>query len=147
MYFFDSESNVDKLRKVLKSWLGTPYAANCNVKGEGVDCGRFIGCVLVECGAITKIPFPFLRRDMIDKTNDILVNKLKRVGSLVEGIKNGDVILFQLTSFYHLGIVCDSNLYHVHRGSSVNHSSLGTSPWIKRRKGIYRIWEIQQEGN
>jgi len=145
MYFFDSKENVEKLRRVLKEWIGTPYAANCNVKGEGIDCGRFIGCVLSESGAIPKMSFPFCRRDLVEKANDLIKNKIKRIGDLVKDTRNGDIVLFQLTSFYHLGIFCDGNIYHVHRGSSVVGSPLGTSPWLKRQKETYRIWATQQQ--
>lgn len=139
-YYFDSEENVDKLRLSLKSWLRTPYAANCHVKGEGVDCGRFVGCVLSECGALDFVSFPFCRRDLVDKINNTILNKLKTIGDLVSDIRDGDVLLFQLGEGLHLGIHCDGNIYHVHKGISVMKCLMGASPWTKRQKGIYRVY-------
>lgn len=39
--------------KEARSWIGsTPYHRRGIIKGVGVDCGSYLGCVLVRCGLI-----------------------------------------------------------------------------------------------
>jgi cell wall-associated NlpC family hydrolase len=42
-----------RLVAIARSWIGTPYVKGARIKGAGVDCGTFLGEVLIEAGLAT----------------------------------------------------------------------------------------------
>ncbi len=142
MYFFSDKRRINTLRNVLTSWVGTPYSANCRMKGKGVDCAGFVSSVMVECNAIVDFKHPFCRTDLVDKMNSLLMGKLENVCDFVEGnLKNGDIPIFEIRHRYHLGVYCDGFLFHVHKGINVRSIQLEGSFWDKKIKQIGRLWE------
>lgn len=54
-----------RLSEILESWRGTPYSAVDSLKRVGINCVRFIGCVLDEMSGIPKMSqMPDLRGDL-----------------------------------------------------------------------------------
>ena len=41
-----------------KSWIGTPFIAHAQVKGDGVDCANLIQAIFYNCGKIKKEKLP-----------------------------------------------------------------------------------------
>lgn len=53
----------DRLDDILESWLETPYMQGQSTRGRGVDCVRFVDCVLSEWFRVSYKPLPRLSTD------------------------------------------------------------------------------------
>ena len=147
MYYFSDYTKVEKLGIVLDSWIGTPYSANCRIKGEGVDCAGFVASVMVESGAVSDFNIPFCRLDLVDKTNEAILGKLKSVCDFVKDVEDGDIPIFSLRNRIHLGVYYRGSLYHVHKGISVAKSNFKNNPWTNKGRlvKIGRLWGLKEQ--
>lgn len=93
-----------------RSWLGTPFHDDAEVKGAGIDCAHFLAVCFAEAGLIPpqKIapynPTWFLHSDV-----PIFENYVKRFSHQIEGPpKRADIVLYKLGRLYaHGAIVID----------------------------------------
>lgn len=71
------ENNKDwlRMRKIIDSWLGTPYKHLTMVKGGGADCTLFIGACWKEFGIINKVNYDYYPRDWHTHTKEERVLK------------------------------------------------------------------------
>lgn len=93
----------ERMNEVLLSWLATPYCAGGSARGTkgGVDCVRFVACVLNDlCGNVRR-PLPKLPRDTAFHSAKRAKNALRDFLRLyspyekVDGsyIESGDIIV------------------------------------------------------
>lgn len=145
-FYFDTLKNVSRLRDVLDSWIGTPFASNSGVKYEGVDCIHLIGCVLVECEARKRIIVPSYPDEWYRHGgDDRFVKGIKRTGGEEIDLRfprNGDIMMFNVgRAVAHAGFYLDEKLYHIVQGSRVHTIPWINKTWYKRRVFGFRIWE------
>lgn len=130
----------DKIIKVARSWLGTPWHHNQRQKGVGVDCANFIVGTIEECG------YPRLDLGNYSKRpeGDSLLRIMEQYGVETDNIAQGDVLVFA-AAFKgpptHLGFAVENEesigLIHAdsRRGEVVEISSLGC--WVRLLRKIY----------
>lgn len=143
--YFDNEENVERLRQVLNSWLGTPFRHRAAVKGVGCDCVHFIVAVMVELGVVKRediyIP-PYARDAGWHNYNDDMTRYMDKVEQLEKvgpPYKNGDILLVKFVNVpTHEGIYCDGLMYHSIWHSGVTRMSF-TDPLITEIYSAYRV--------
>ena len=99
------------MRRIMSSWLGTPYRHCTMVKGRGADCTLFIGACWVEFGILEKVSWDYYSHDWHMNTHEEKVlnglykhfsNYTNKNYALVRLMEDepflpGDVITFALT--------------------------------------------------
>jgi len=116
-WYFEDIKNQRRLKKSLDSWIGTPHMHRVGVKGKGVDCIHFVGCVMVEVGAVQNFYIQDYDRDWhLHRGEQLLYNGLLGFDSLVSvgfhSPMNGDIILFQYgRAAAHSSIYYDGEIY------------------------------------
>ncbi|MGH6864514.1 MAG: hypothetical protein ACRECN_09680, partial [Methylocella sp.] len=95
-----------------RSWIGTPYHAQADVKGAGVDCGMLLVRVFVDCGLCEPFdPRPYADDWYLHRSEErylgFIVDRTKEVDpSAGSGPLPGDVMVFRYGRCYsHGGIV------------------------------------------
>ena len=90
-----------------RSWIGTPYHHMADLKGVGVDCGKFAFCVYRDAGLLRDESFPHYSPDwMLARENDFLEALFRARFDLADSPEEGDAMLFRAGRNYcHLGIV------------------------------------------
>ena len=117
--FFEDINKQEELKKILDSWIGTPFRHYCGVKGLGCDCIHFVACVFDEMKIIkmTKKLIPDYPKDWhLHNTRELLkegiVKNLKTLGIGLGSLKNGDIILSHYgKAASHIGIYLDGYVY------------------------------------
>jgi len=99
--YFLSKERQEALFEILESWKGTPYKHHTGFKRLGVDCAFFIGCVLVELGAINNFEASSYSIDFhLHSRDEGFANHLRNHPLMQEvGFKNprnGDIVLYKL---------------------------------------------------
>jgi len=61
-YFADGKTWT-RYKKILFSWIGTPYRHLTMVKGRGADCTLFIAAVLIEAKVMSRIEYDYYPKD------------------------------------------------------------------------------------
>jgi len=145
-YFFEDKEKQAELKKILDSWIGTPFRHFSGVKGCGCDCIHFIASVFEEVG-VQPEGFYIQRY-----TKDWHLHNSKEL--LLEGIKaqlrvkhvglfppmNGDVYLFQFGKVIsHAAIFCDGSLYQSLTDIGVQKLPFFDRNWDKRKKYNFRV--------
>ena len=61
----ETKSKIDawELERVAKSWLGTPFAAHCSMRGVGVDCVHLVAEIYQRLGVIDHFAPPEYNMD------------------------------------------------------------------------------------
>ena len=117
--FFETEAKQQELKKILDSWIGTPFRHHCGVKGLGCDCIHFVACVFDEMKIIkmTKKLIPDYPKDWhIHNTRELLLEGIKKFLKTEDvefkNLKNGDIILSHYgKASSHIGIYLDGYVY------------------------------------
>lgn len=100
-----------------RSWIGTPYHSQADIKGVGVDCGMLLVRVFIDTGLCEPFdPLPYSSDWMLHRSEE------KYLGFVFDRTKEvleprpGDVMVFRYGRCYsHGGIVtCASPLTIVH---------------------------------
>jgi len=77
--YFENEAHYGALVAEIVSWLGTKYRHLGRSKGGGVDCGNFVGLVLLNLGLISTVEEFYYSRDWYVHGNvDLLVDSFAR---------------------------------------------------------------------
>ncbi len=93
-----------------RTWLGTPYASNGDIKGAGVDCGMLLVRVWVDLGLIESFdPRPYPAQWALHQRSERYLESILRFAVEVPGPpKPGDVVVFKFGHCWaHGGIVTD----------------------------------------
>ena len=61
-YYLDNVA-WSQMRKIMSSWLGTPYRHCTMVKGRGADCTLFIGACWLEHGVLKDVTWDYYSKD------------------------------------------------------------------------------------
>ena len=98
-YFADSEKQQE-LKRILDSWIGTPFRHHCGVKGLGCDCIHFVARVFEEIGILRwrKGLIPDYPRDWhLHNTRELLleslINESNVIAADLDNPMNGDILL------------------------------------------------------
>ena len=147
MCFFDDETNLNRLREILNSWLGTPFRHLCGVKGLGVDCSRFVFHVLEELDLVSwrenTLPRHPRRWYLHNPLFDV-VALAKELVSLEdvkkEDIVNGDIVVYKIGRCpSHFGIYLDDYVYMSLERIGVSAFSWSDEMWFKRVAHCLRV--------
>jgi len=103
-----------------KTWTGTPYHPNGNLKGVGVNCAQFLYCVAKNAGVIpADAPDPrrFTAQLAAKTKEERLVAYIEAYGGkeIAESeVKTGDIIFYRVAGEHgHTAIVLDwPNVMH-----------------------------------
>ncbi len=76
---FAVQKNFHKFKKILESWLGTPYKHLKMVKGRGADCTLYIAACWHEYGILEEITYDYYPRDWhVHTKNELVLENLFR---------------------------------------------------------------------
>lgn len=119
-YYFDDPAAQARLKKVLDSWLGTPYRHRTMVKQLGCDCIHGVAGVVAEIGLIdpARLDVPDYPRDWhLHNTRELLLEHITQQADVDVfdwpcSLLDGDILL----SYYgkaasHAGIYFDGYVY------------------------------------
>ncbi len=96
--------------KEAKTWIGTPWRHEAEVKGAGVDCGKLVYCVYRDCGLVDPLDVPsYSRQWMLHKNDEEMLRWAGLIGlNAVPAPLPGDVAVWKVGRTYsHAGIVVD----------------------------------------
>lgn len=125
----------EKLVENARSWIGTPWMHNQQLKGIGVDCIRFLEAVAIESGlTIEPLPKHYCKTPTGNAFKDYLDRNFIKTGT----IELGTILLFEVKGICtHVGIATNNDRF-IHAGTTgVIEMSLN-GKFAKRLKGIYR---------
>jgi cell wall-associated NlpC family hydrolase len=90
-----------------RSWIGTPYHHQADVRGAGVDCGMLLVRVFVELGLVPPFdPRPYPVHWHLHRSEERYLRFLLERTRPVETPGPGDIVLFKYgRTFSHGGIV------------------------------------------
>ena len=97
----------DKVVKIAKSWLGTPYHHMARVKGVGVDCLTLLAEVFHEAGLVPTVPVEFYPKDwMHHRDNErYLEGLLKYTREIEPDPRPGDIVLWKIGRCFSHGAI------------------------------------------
>lgn len=80
-----------------RSWLGTPYHGNADVKGAGVDCGMLLVRVFVDVGLVADFdPRPYPMQWSMHQSQERYLELVLKLAKEISGPPlPGDVALFK----------------------------------------------------
>ncbi len=154
MYYFENKEEQEKLRRILGSWIDTPFRHHCGVKGLGCDCIHFVVRVLEELGILYNVIIPNYPKDWhLHNTRELLEEgilrhlKVKKVTpsnfmskDAISNFMNGDIVgshFGQAAS--HAGVFFDGYVYQALNGIGVRKINFSDKKFRARMKFVYRI--------
>lgn len=157
--FFDSGSARYALKVAALDWWGTPFRENSAVKGRdgGVDCVQFIHEIFVEAGACDRMEIPVRPVEVVRHWHEHhavslitewlgspeLRGRLERIDDPFDLRQTGDLVAFHIgQTEHHLGVVIESEIWHVARPAGVVVHSI-RDPEVERMiRCRYRLMEV-----
>ena len=156
MNYFSKDSNWQKFKKILLSWIGTPYRHFARVKGRGADCTMFVGAAWKELGVLTDVEFYYYPPDWYQHSADnrIIEGITKHFEEFAisgigmsrhkpsEEMIRGDLIVFSTNK---KGVLNHAGIYMGHKGMIHASNSRGVTlfelddVWRKRIKVFFRV--------
>jgi hypothetical protein len=140
------------------SWLHTPFAENCAVRGPqgGVDCVHFLAAVHAEAGACEPIELPVLPVEQVRSWHvhhaeskilewfgrPELRGRVRRLDD-GEPMMAGDMPVLRLEQTeHHLALWAAPSLYHVAIPAGVVAHSVRDPEILKRVRCVYRVFGL-----
>jgi cell wall-associated NlpC family hydrolase len=121
-----------------KTWLGTPFRDQADVKGGGVDCAMLLVRVFVDTGIVAPLdPRPYPTQWHLHQGEERFLNVIERFGAEVNRDPiPGDVVVYQFGRCYaHGAVVIEENhLIHAYYLSG----KVEISPMIDTRLSLLR---------
>jgi len=153
---FSYKTYAKKYKRILESWVGTPYHHMWHTKGRGADCSLFIAECVKELGILdTMIKVNYYPTDWHIHTDrhlleDTIKNvKFKKGLKLIEidtGSKFmfGDLLLFSFvsTGIPHHSAVYMGNNEIIQAGKDTVSKTMLDYRWKRHLKKAYRIVKI-----
>lgn len=154
--FYNTDTRRNKLLAEAASWLGTPFAENCAVKGEqgGVSCERYQLAVHAATGACPELQLPVLPVEVVRRWHEhhpesLVMQWLQHPeirGRVRRVDENGPKMIGDLAVMkvqhteHHLALWAGDWLYHVAIPAGVvRHST--RDPQLRRAiRCFYRIY-------
>lgn len=105
---------ADQRRAIVRearSWVGTPYHNQGDIKGAGVDCGMLLVRVFVDCGLVPPFdPRPYSDDWYLHRSEERYLGFIFDRTKEVAAASPGDVMVFRYGRCYaHGGIVTGFN--------------------------------------
>jgi cell wall-associated NlpC family hydrolase len=99
----------ERLVAEVRSWIGTPYHHQADVKTHGVDCGMLLVRVFVDLGLVEPFdPRPYPIQWHLHRDDERYLAFLFDRAHEVERPEPGDIVMFRYGRTYsHGGIVTD----------------------------------------
>lgn len=151
-YFQDNQERLARLLHAAGTWMGTPWCANSDAKGEhgGVACHNLPRAILVEVGALPS--------DFPKVTGDPTGTRHKKEGVIEpfmdgrqefqrlkagESLQPGDVIGIRIYGCVdHMGIVLNEGMFlHVLMHKKTDADFTNVPPWQSRILAAWRPME------
>lgn len=135
-----------------KSWLGTPYVSNGDVKGSGVDCGMLLVRVFVDLGLIPPFdPRPYPAQWALHQRAEMFLDLVKKVGNEIEGPPlPGDVALFRFGHCWAHGAIVIDWPELIHANPTINSRAPcrydnweRNSALRKREPRFFSVWPLK----
>jgi len=100
-----------------KTWLGTPFRDQSDVKGGGVDCAMLLVRAAADTGLISipsddpRWPRPYSPQWHLHRTEEKFLSIVSKLGAEVQRVpRPGDVIVYRVARcFSHGGIIIEGN--------------------------------------
>jgi len=146
-YYFDSPNKQEELKKILDSWMGTPFRHHCGVKGFGTDCIFFVAKIFEELGVlewrknlILSYPPDWHLHNTKQRLLEGLMKELNVENVGFDSFLNGDIILYHFgKAASHASIFFDDHVYQAVNNIGVIRLHYLDETWNKRKKYNLRI--------
>jgi cell wall-associated NlpC family hydrolase len=133
---------IDKKKfiEIARSWLGTKWQHDQQIKGIGVDCVNFIMAVAIEYGCdLPPIPKNYNRYSRNEEILKYAQDNLNSI--LIENMDTADIVIFKVSGHStHVGIITEPyKLIHAcnrHR-QVIEHNLDGV--WLRILHSIWRF--------
>ena len=147
MYYFGDKQRQIELKKILDSWLPTPFRHHAGLKGKGCDCIHFVMRVYEEAGIVKwrKKLIPDYPPDWhLHNTRELLSEGLQREMKIqkvpLDNLKNGDIILSHYgKAASHASIYFDGCVYQSVTRIGVCKISFKDRVFRRQMRFAYRI--------
>lgn len=129
-----------------KTWLNTPYILNAEIKGAGVDCGRFLVACFTGTGLVEAIDYGTIMADFnLHRNDEIYLRWVSRYCRPVQEAQPGDIILYRKGRIIsHGALVIDyPRIIHA-EPSGVIWGDATDAPLATRQAGIFSFWGERQ---
>ena len=128
-----------------RSWLGTPYHHQADLKGVGVDCAMILIAVYSAVGAIEHFdPRPYPPDWMLHRDSERYLEHILPRAIEVDSPKPGDVVLMKFgRTFSHSAIVIEDTAV-IHAFSKDRRVVLGDYtqyPFKERELRFFSVWK------
>jgi NlpC/P60 family putative phage cell wall peptidase len=129
------EQTRSRVVDVARSWLGTPYHENAEVKGAGCDCATYIAAVYKEAGMLTDFVMPSYRPTFHLHSDDpVYVRNIVTWCAEIErkDLLPGDIVVFRFgRQFAHGAIVTRwPSVIHSYIGRGVIEDDVEQAKWL-----------------
>ena len=106
----------------VKTWLGTPYVSNGDVKGAGVDCGMLLVRVYIDTGLIAPFdPRPYPTQWALHQSAERYLEIVESYAHEITGPpKKGDIVLFKFGRCWAHGAIIIDWPTIIHANPTVN---------------------------
>lgn len=149
MDYFGSVERQKTLKKLLESWLGTPFRHHCGVKGLGCDCIHFVVRIAEESQFLVghKDLIPDYPKDWhIHNTRELLKEEIEKNANVKKvelfELKNGDLILSHFgKASSHIGFYFDGYVYQALNKIGVRKINFTDKFFRSHMKFAYRMLE------
>lgn len=141
-----SQEQKQLANQACHEWSGTRHVNRIAVKGEGVDCVRFVAEILVAAGIIERPEFPRYdeRLGVLRKHNiieDILLQHLhaERIEP-ADGAQFGDIVVCSVgRQTNHVGIIAGDDLAMWHAPAKGSVGPANWIEWMPRTQSLVRL--------
>ena len=128
-----------------KTWLGTPYHSNADVKGAGVDCIRFIKRCYVNSGIVPDFDLPhYSPQWALHQNSELLVDGLLKYSNEILGPPlPGDIAVFKIGKCWgHSSIVVEwPTLIHANPPGECRYvDALFSYPLARMKPRFFSVW-------
>lgn len=155
--YYLTEDHCDALLQEAFSWVGTPFAENCAVKGPqgGVSCVHFLGACHVAAGAIAAVEIPALPVEQVRHWHEhhresLVLQWLEQAApsGRIRRVDDNDVpmvgdlaVMKIKETEHHVGLWCGAQILHVAIPAGVIVHRVGDRELMKLVRCYYRIYE------
>lgn len=129
-----------------KSWQGTPYHLNAQIKGVGVDCGTFLIACFRDAGLISDVDLGMFKQDFNLHRGDEIYRKwlLQYCKPVTDRAPlPGDIILYHYGRIDSHGAIVTEwpTVIHAYSGVGVIESNGEDNTLKHRQAGVFSFWE------
>jgi cell wall-associated NlpC family hydrolase len=117
-----------------RTWKGTPYHHQSNIKAVGVDCLYFIAEAYREAGIVSQIDIPtYAFQWNLNHNTETYLNGLLQHAREVETPQPADIALWKIGRTYSHGAIVIQwpNIIHAVIGRGVTEDNVDQALWLK----------------